>query len=130
MGFAFSVKVTTLMLILGGLGFIAYRKLSIAGFFGFFFLFLATFTKLGFWKIMNVWMPTDKPELLSYTVIIMTLIGAICLGISYAQDKKNNFTEMLVSSLIFIVGIVVGVSPWLVKNVSESKPWNITTSDK
>jgi hypothetical protein len=128
--FAFSVKVTTLMLILGWLWYITYKKLSITGFLWFFFLFLAVFTKLELWKMMNVWMPTDKPALLSGVTIGMFSLGIICLGISYINDKKWSFIELMTWSLIFITGIMVWISPWIIKNVSESKPWITNSTEK
>lgn len=129
-GFAFSVKFTTLMLIMGWLWFITYRKLSIFGFFGFFFLFLALFTQFGLWKIMNVWMPTDNPWLITTASLTLTFLGVISLGISYVQFNKQQFKEMILGSLVFIFSIVIWLSPWLVKNLTESKPWEIVTSDK
>jgi hypothetical protein len=44
-GLAFAIKFTTLMLILGLLGIIFYAKLGLAGFVGYFALFVAIFTK-------------------------------------------------------------------------------------
>ena len=64
-GVAFSIKLTTLMLIIASLAFIAYRFLGLAGFLGFFFLFLAAFTKLNFWATLNVWMPTENITLIN-----------------------------------------------------------------
>lgn len=44
-GLAFAIKFTTLMLILGLLGVIFYAKLGLAGFVGYFALFVGVFTK-------------------------------------------------------------------------------------
>lgn len=59
-GFAFSIKVTSVMLLLAILGLFAYRLLSFWGYIGFFFVFLSVFTGFNLWSIMNVWMPTDS----------------------------------------------------------------------
>jgi len=56
-GFAFSIKVTTLMLVLGGIGLISYRLLGVSGFFGYFLMFIAIFTEWKLWKMMNVTLP-------------------------------------------------------------------------
>ncbi len=88
-GFAFSVKFTALMLIIMGPAYIAYRLLSVSGFFGFFFLFLATFTKLGLWKQMNVWLPLDKPGLLTAASALMLAISIFSFTIAfYTHGEK------------------------------------------
>jgi hypothetical protein len=132
-GFTFSVKFTSVMLVLGCLGFIAYRLLSFAGYLWFFFLFIAFFTKFNLWSIMNVPMPKDNPGLLTGASLILGGIGIACILISLSRHNKhrnhNNsqdsktpwalFTSWIISSLVFLVGISVGISPWLVKNIHE-----------
>jgi 4-amino-4-deoxy-L-arabinose transferase-like glycosyltransferase len=63
-GLAFSTKATSLMTILAFLGLIAYRMVGFLGFIGFFSGFLAIFTYLNLWKMMNVWMPSDQSTLM------------------------------------------------------------------
>ena len=70
-GFSFTVKFTSTMLIIGCLGVISYRTLSLSGYIGFFFIFLAIFTKLNLWGQMNVPMPKDNSELISNISIFL-----------------------------------------------------------
>ena len=58
------------MLILACLGIIAYRYLSFGGYVGFFFIFLALFTKGNLWNIMNVPMPKDLGTLTSISLVL------------------------------------------------------------
>ncbi len=83
MGLAFSIKFTTLMLIIASLALIAYRTLGIFGFVGFFFLFLSIFTGANLWTKMNVWMPTENIDLIHNIAIICGSIGigSLALGI-------------------------------------------------
>jgi len=53
-GFAFTVKITTLMLILAAFAVLCYRMFGYGGYVGFFFLFVALFTKLHLWDQLNV----------------------------------------------------------------------------
>lgn len=84
LGFAFSVKVTSLMLVLGILGLFAYRLLSFWGYMGFFFTFLAVFTGANLWSIMNVWMPKDS-GLLHIIALVLLMLGVASFALAYTQ---------------------------------------------
>jgi hypothetical protein len=59
-GVAFSIKFTTLILVIASLALIAYNILGFFGLTGFFFIFLSIFTGAGLWAKMNVWMPVEN----------------------------------------------------------------------
>ncbi len=123
-GFTFTVKLTSIMLILACLGVITYRLLSFSGYIGFFFIFLAIFTKLKLWSMMNVVMPKDNPELINSVSLILVILGIIFLWYSLWSSKKEGITIKLfyswgISSLIFLIWVLIGTSPWLVKNAWE-----------
>lgn len=84
LGFAFSIKVTSLMLVLGILGLFAYRLLSFWGYMGFFFTFLAVFTGANLWSVMNVWMPKDS-GLLHIIALILLVLGIASFALAYTQ---------------------------------------------
>lgn len=44
---------------------------------------------------MNVWMPTDKPELMNYAVIIFTVLGVASGIYAFREYKKEAFVEWL-----------------------------------
>lgn len=123
LGFVFSVKVTTLMLILAIFGLFAYRLLSFWWYMWFFFVFLAIFTGLNLWSIMNVWMPVD-PALLSAIAWVLALIGWVCFMIGSIW-KIEQFKQYIIGSIILILSFAVWLSPWIIKNTSEVQPWNI-----
>lgn len=126
-GFAFSVKVTTLMLILGVFWVLAYRLLSFWGYMGFFFLFLSIFTGANLWSVMNVWMPSDA-GLLKTLAIILAAISSIAFVIAYLQ-KKENFKHYFIANIVLLISFFIGLSPWIVKNTSEVQPWNAVNID-
>lgn len=127
LGFAFSIKVTTLMLVLAIFWLFAYRLLSFWGYMGFLFVFLAIFTGLNLWSIMNVWMPPDS-WLLHTTAWILGIIGVVCFGIS-ASKNLGNFKQYIIGSVILLLSFFLWLSPWIIKNTSEVKPWSAVTTD-
>jgi hypothetical protein len=118
-GFAFSIKFTSLMLIMAGFGLIAYRILSLPGFIGFFLLFLAIFTKAGFWAQLNVWMPTDNPALINTISFWLGILALASFVIAWKHTSQKHIHDWLITSAVFLLGILMGISPWIGKNSSE-----------
>ncbi len=119
-GLAFAIKFTTLMLILGLLGVIFYAKLGLAGFVGYFALFVGVFTKAGLWTQLNVNYPKDDVSFLTMVIVASLVICTFCFGIAFYQYKVEAFKKAILVSLIFLLGVGIPVSPWLVKNISEA----------
>jgi hypothetical protein len=127
-GIAFSMKLTTLILVISSLALIAYRILGIYGFLGFFFLFLGIFTGGNLWVKMNVWMPIENIELIRNIAIVCGSIGLICLGISLWENGQKACKTWFFANIVFILGLVIGLSPWFIKNWYEAKTF--TTNQK
>lgn len=119
-GLAFAIKFTTLMLVLGLIGVIFYAKLGLAGFTGYFALFVGIFTKAGLWAQLNVNYPKDDVHFLSVITITSLCLAVLFFAIAFYQYKMEAFKKTFLVSLIFIIGIGIPVSPWLVKNISEA----------
>ena len=122
--FSFTVKFTSIMLILACLGVIAYRLLSFSGYIWFFFLFLATFTKMQLWGMMNVPMAKDDPGLINSLSLILSGVWLAFLIYSLWSSKKewlktHLLSSWIISSIIFLFGVIITCSPWLIKNASE-----------
>lgn len=127
-GFAFSIKVTSLMLILAVAGLLAYRLLSFWGYMGFFFFFLLIFTGGGLWSMMNVWMPSDRSLILGISLVFFILgIGSFALAVT----KKGGvaFKKYVISTLTLLLGFIIGISPWILKNTLETQAWNAKDSN-
>jgi hypothetical protein len=120
---AFTVKFTTLMLILWALWLIAYRSLSLCGFMSFFFLFLGIFTKLGLWTQLNVWMPSD-PALLGTVSFSLLALGGIFWWIGIWKHGMSKWKTWIYTSLVFLLGVLIGLTPWIIKNTAEMQPWS------
>ena len=93
LGFAFSIKVTSLMLILGIL-----------------------------WSVMNVWMPKDS-GLLHAIALSLLLLGIASFFVAYRGWGQTSFVAYMRYSVVLILAFFVGLSPWIIKNTSEVKPW-------
>ena len=119
-GLAFAIKFTTLMLILGLIGVIFYAKLGLAGFVGYFALFVAIFTKGNLWAQLNVSYPKDDIKLLTYITAGSLLVSLVCFTISFYKYRGEAFKKAFLVTLIFILGIAIPVAPWIIKNVSEA----------
>lgn len=131
-GLAFSIKLTTLMLIIASLALIGYRTLGIFGFIGFFSIFLSIFTGANLWSKMNVWMPTENIELIRTIAIICGSIWLASFATAFWQEGKEKFKIWLIASIVFIIGIVLALAPWFIKNgyeakvfTSQQKSWTI-----
>lgn len=108
------------MLILGLLGVVFYSKLGLAGFFGFFSLFVSVFTKFGLWAQLNVNYPKDDANFLFWVTTLSLGLAAVFFAIAFVQHKALAFKKALLVSLVFIVGIGLPTLPWIVKNISET----------
>ncbi|MDD2486829.1 MAG: hypothetical protein PHS92_00455 [Candidatus Gracilibacteria bacterium] len=121
-GFAFTIKFTSLMLILGLIGIIFYAKLGFSGFLGYFFLFLGVFTKLRLWDYLNINYPKENVSLIN-NISYGTIFIALALFIyTFYKYKIESFKKAFLLTLVFVFGIFLAVSPWLIKNSIESYP--------
>ena len=127
-GLAFSIKFTTLILIITGLALMAYRMLGIFGFLGFFFLFISIFTGANLWTKMNVWMPVENIDLIRNIAIITGAIGIGGLALAIWEQGMEKFHIWFIATLIFILGIALALTPWFIKNGAEARTF--TTEQK
>lgn len=117
------------MLILGLLGVVFYSKLGLAGFLGFFSLFVSVFTKFGLWAQLNVNYPKDDANFLFLVTTLFLGLAVVFFAIAFVQYKALAFKKAILVSLVFIVGVGLPTIPWIVKNISETGigSLNVTT---
>ncbi len=127
-GLAFSIKLTTLIFIIASLALVSYRILGIFGFLGFFFLFLGIFTGGNLWAKMNVWMPIENIELIRNIAIICWSLGIGWLILAFFDHWSKKFNTWIFANFIFIIGIIIAMSPWFMKNGYEA--WLFTQNQK
>ena len=121
-GFAFSLKVTTLMLILGAIAVLCFRIFGYGWYLGFFFAFIAIFTKLDFWSLLNVSFPKENSTLVNG--VFLSFMALSLLSFSYSI-WKNGWKQSRVMVLVASLTLIIPLTPWFAKNISESRTLSI-----
>lgn len=128
MGVAFGIKFTTLMLIVSAFSIIFYNELGIFGFFGFVAMFVGIFTSFRLWDFMNVNYPRSFEHIFAFGAGLF-VIGLLLCGVA-AKLKKVLIPSLLNTLILPIVYILLGfmvtLGPWIVKNASEVGVGKIT----
>jgi len=81
-----------------------------------FSLFLSVFTAGHLWEKLFVWMPADARSI----AVVCGMVGIATLAYALYTHRAHA-KKWLIATLLFAVTTVVGVSPWLIKNGSESQ---------
>lgn len=93
-GIAFSIKFTTLMLIISAIAFLGYIFLGFWGFIGFFGLFMAVFTEANLWSFLFVWMPEN-------TIFITTISLSISI---FGFYKSLQYSQIALKKYLIACG--------------------------
>jgi hypothetical protein len=124
MGIAFTIKATTLMLMIGGIAALWYSIGRLRWLIIFLCFFVSTFTILNLWKFLNVGVPSaSNPKVLIFCGILVGM-GLMLVASTWMAQSSKKYASDLWRSIsiwtgILVGGIVVGMSPWLVKNTVE-----------
>lgn len=65
-------------------------------------------------------MPKDDPKLISMVVGILSVIGILSIIIAIRSNGIKKLQEWIIVSLIFGLGVAIGLSPWIIKNYTET----------
>lgn len=117
-GFVFSVKITSLMLVLGLFGLFAYSFYGLLGFVGFFSLFVAVFTRLHLWSMLNISTLSD-PAVVQAVSIAGGIVGVLSLGYAMARSRTVSAVSVVAWLGVFVVAFFAPLAPWIAKNASE-----------
>ena len=119
--FAFSIKLTSLILISSLIWVLFFSRLGILWFLWYLSLFLGFFTKFWFWDYMNVSYPKDDISLINIFSFFSILIWLSFLGISL-KNRFNIIKKILLEFSIFVCWILIALLPWVYKNICDSLP--------
>ena len=117
--FAFAIKITSLLLIVAIIAVLFFVNLGSFWFLGFLFLFISIFTKFNLWSHMNIDYPKENISLLSNFSLVTFVIALGFLIISIKRYTKFDLKKLAVWILVFIFWILVSLSPWIYKNISQ-----------
>ncbi len=125
-GIAFSIKFTSIMIMIGTIGMFFYARLGLAGLLGFTSIFVGVFTRLHLWSLLNVNYPATSPWLNIFGYGMIAL-GIVLIGVGiYKSQEKKYVSIFLIPVLIYSLGIGVAIGPWIVKNLIESRTISVT----
>lgn len=124
-GIAFSIKLTSLLLLLSAIWLIFYKKFSLLWFFSFFSAFVGIFTYLGLWSMMNVLIP----ELSDFwkNIFCFSTIGWWTALLFYINSVKNKWMNPMrnlsVEIWILLIWFILALLPWGIKHIWEIPEW-------
>ncbi|MFA5916845.1 MAG: hypothetical protein WC850_01260 [Candidatus Gracilibacteria bacterium] len=125
-GFAFAIKLTTLMLISSIIGIILFSRIGIDAFLGYSAVYFAIFTKFKLWDLMNVVYPKNDISFINNFSLISLIIGISLLTYAYIRHNKEYIIKTLLILSIFLAGIFVAIIPWIGKNIYDVGITNIS----
>ena len=126
LGFAFTIKVTSLILISGIIWVFAFSFLWTTWFLWYIALYISIFTKFWLWAFMNVSYAKDDSSLISTVSFASLFLWVWLLWYAIKKSSLDVWKNLLVSVLLLLSWVMFAIFPWLVKNISEVWPSNIS----
>ena len=121
-GFCFSIKFTTILLIIWIIALISYARLWISWMLWYIGLFLWIFTIWNLWGLMQVNINPYNIEWLELrSGVVLLWLGFISLIFSFFKNKKI-IIPYIKEVLIFVLWVFVVLVPWLWKNLYDIYP--------
>lgn len=129
-GFAFTIKFTSLLLISAAIWVFVYSKFKLEWFLGYIAIYFAIFTKADLWGHMNVVYPSENIVFVNSFSLISFLIWAWLVGYSLMK-YKTHLQTFFVRLWVLLLGIFIALLPWVGKNIytasSDISLWVILT---
>lgn len=121
-GFAFAIKMTSLMLFSAAIWLIIFNRIWFSAFLWYLAIYFWVFTKLRLWDMMNVVYPRWNIDFINMFAISSISIWVLLLIFSFIRHKKEYFLKSIYTILIFIAWFFLALSPWIAKNLTDT--WN------
>ncbi len=126
LGFTFTVKVTSLLLILWVFWVLFYAYFSYIGLFGYLCIFVWLFTKLWLWSYMNIIYSVENQKAISIFAIWSLLVWVVLLILAFI--KKSAGVKIFLSKIFTLfIGIVIAILPWGLHNLASSDTFSISS---
>lgn len=120
--FAFSIKLTSLLLISWSIWLIFYSKLWLSWFLWYISLYFWIFTKFNLWSMLNISYPKDNVNLLNFFVIICLIISLLLFIYSIHKYTFNVFKKLLIILGVYLI--------WVILSLTSNILYNYSTLDK
>lgn len=124
--FAFSIKLTTLLLISWIIGGIVFSEMGFLWFIGYIFTFFWIFTKLHLWDFLNVVYPKENVSEINTLSYIFFALWIFCIGLSIRKEWKNKLKEWLINTSVFLLWVIVILTPWISRNIHSLGTTNLS----
>jgi len=111
----FSIKVTSLLLILWVFSLLFYSSVWYFWVVGFFLLFSWIFTLGWLWSMMNIIVPLWDYHMMVSVVMLILWVWII----SFASRRIKTLKTLIQRSIAITLGIIIGLLPWGIKNIYE-----------
>jgi len=121
LGFAFTIKFTSLLLISAVIWILFFSRLWLLGFLWYLGLYFAIFTGWNLWSKMNVVTNFDDEFKIQFSLI--SAIIWITFLITARVKTKKRFRRFTPRILALIIWIFIAVSPWAINNINQA--WKI-----
>lgn len=115
---AFTIKVTSLLLISSIIGVIFYFFLWYFWFLSYIFLYISIFTFWNLWGVMNVTFPSDN-SLMVFWVSLLSLLLSIIFFYFSIRWEISRIRTLWIHLSLFLLGVIFSFLPWGIKNISE-----------
>lgn len=126
LGFTFSIKVTSLILISGIFWVYAFSFLWTMWFLWYIAIYISIFTKFWLWAYMNISYPTDDSSLIFHVSALSLMIWVWSIWYAIKKHGLSMLKNLFIALMIWVAWILFAISPWLVKNISEAGQNNIS----
>ncbi len=124
--FAFSIKLTSLILISWIIWVIAFSKLWLSGFFAYIVAYIWIFTKFWFWSMLNVVYPKENIDLTNKVFLWSVVLTLWLLAYSFYKHKALAFKRFFIIFFVFLIWVLASLSPWFARNIYTLKWENIS----
>lgn len=117
----FSIKVTSLILLLSVLWLISYKKFSLLGLLWFILWAMGVLSILDVWSMMNIVIPPSAQNFLFpfWIVSIFAAIGCLIWEFFLQKHTITPFKNYVIEIGVLLLGFCMALLPWAIKNISE-----------
>ncbi len=122
--FVFAVKFTSLLLIVAIIWVLFYLWLWTFWFLSYLFLFIAVFTKAWLWSYLNIVYDKTNINLINSVSVISIFLFLTFITVWVKRYGYDEFKIVVKKVVIYILGVVIALSPWFVKNIIQIKQSN------
>jgi len=126
LGFTFTLKATSLLLILWIIWVIFFARFGLIALFGYISIFVSLFTAMWFWKFMNIIYTVENTIAINIFSIVTFIAWVWALIFCFLQNTKivKNFIVKLIG---LFIGMFIALSPWILFNISASDSISVSS---